>query len=213
MKPILLKLSLNLGLGLLLISSVTACSVTQEEPLQLPLPAEDRLTLVASGDLGFIDKLSHVQGQSLGFAIHPDVEVVNVGDEIQTEQLKLRMRGAISAVMQAKGYHQVSASELPDLLIGYGVALGDTMSDSEILQRVGLVPGVSVQGVDMSRFEKGSVLLLVFDPKLRAPSWRMLAQGFAPLERDNTLAERQADERLARVINKMLGNLPQVPQS
>ncbi|QYK14529.1 DUF4136 domain-containing protein [Shewanella rhizosphaerae] len=217
MKSSLLKLRLNLGLnlglkmglGLLLLTSVTACSVTQEEPLQLSMAPEDRLTLVASGDLSFIQGQATQDGQA--FALHPDFELLNVGEEVKPEQLKSRMRGAITAVMQAKGYRQVPASDSPDLLIGYGVALGDTMSDGEILQKVGLVPGVSAQGVDMRRFEKGSVLLLVFDPRLIEPSWRVLAQGFTPLNQDSTLAAQQADERLTRVINKMLSELPQTP--
>ncbi|MCG9711772.1 DUF4136 domain-containing protein [Shewanella insulae] len=211
MKSILLKLSLHLGLSLLLIAGVSGCSVTEEQPLQLPMAPEDRLTLVASGDLSFVQGPDSQDAQA--YALHPDFELLNVGNEVKPEQLKSRMRGAITAVMQAKGYRQVPASESPDLLIGYGVALGDSMSDGEILQKVGLVPGISAQGVDMRRFEKGSVLLLVFDPRLMEPSWRVLAQGFTPLTQDHTLAAKQADDRLARVINKMLANLPQVPES
>ena len=201
MKSILL----NLSLSLMLITGMTACSVSQEEPLQLPMAPEDRLTMVASGDLSFI--ASHHQA----FALHPDVELLNVGGEVEPDQLKSRMRSAINAVMQAKGYRQVADDESPNLLIGYGVALGEAMSDGEILQKAGLVPGVSEQGVDMGRFEKGSVLLLVFDPRQTSPSWRVLAQGFTPLNSDNTLASEEADERLARVINKMLGALPRQP--
>ncbi len=204
-----INLGLKMGLSLLLITGVTACSVTQEEPLQLSMAPEDRLTLVASGDLSFIQGQASQDAQA--FALHPDFELLNVGEEVKPEQLKSRMRGAITAVMQTKGYRQVPATDSPDLLIGYGVALGDTMSNSEILQKVGLVPGVSAQGGDMRRFEKGSVLLLVFDPRLIEPSWRVLAQGFTPLTQDHTLAAQQADERLARVINKMLSELPQTP--
>ena len=195
----------NLSLSLLLITGMSACSVSQEEPLQLPMAPEERLTLVASGDLSFI------ASQNKAFALHPDFELLNVPDDVEPDQLKSRMRGAIIAVMQAKGYRQVAADEAPNLLIGYGVALGDTMSDGEILQKVGLVPGVSEQGVDMHRFEKGSVLLMAFDHKHASPSWRVLAQGFKPLNSDNALATKQADERLNRVINKMLSAVPKQP--
>ncbi|QDF75588.1 MULTISPECIES: DUF4136 domain-containing protein [Shewanella] len=190
-------------LSLILMMSVTACTVTEETPLQLPMTPEDRLTLVASGDLRFLGD------QPSRFALHPDVAELRVGDEVQPDALKMRMREAIQAVMLAKGYQEVSMSQSPDLLIGYGVALGDKMSDSEILQKVGLVPGASNQGVDMGRYEKGTVLLMVFDPKLASPIWQVLAQGFTPLSQDNAQAKEGTDSRLSRVITKMLSELPQ----
>lgn len=187
----------------LLILSISACTVHDAPEFQTATAPEDRITIVATGELDFLGR-----GQQT-FGLHPQFAKVRVDEESSIEAVQKQMSSAIQSAMQAKGYRYVPAGEPAQLLIGFGVALGDSMSDAEILNKVGLVPGVSEQGIDMGQYAKGSVLLLVFSGEDAVPSWRVLAQGFTELSQRPSIAPKQDNQRLDRVVAKMLASMPQ----
>ena len=92
--------------------------------------------------------------------------------------------------------------------MGFGIAMGTQMSDEQILAAAGLVPGLSNQGVDLKKYDKGSVLISFFKPTGIAGQpyemvWRVLGQGFANI--------KDMDEVKARFdssIEEMLLSLP-----
>lgn len=173
---------------------LTAC-VTQDDEL---MPQSDRTTTVATGDLSFIS------ANTKRFALHPSVATVKVDERVDSDKLNVAMQSALIKVMQDKGYQQVTAQDSPDLLLGFGMALGSEMSDKEILKRAGLVAGLSEQGVDMSQYEKGSVMLVMFQPYQAMPAWRVLTQGFTDLAHQD--GKRQP--RLESLVNAMLKSVP-----
>lgn len=184
----------------LLILGMSACTVHDASEFQTATAPQDRITIVATGELEFLGN-----GQQT-FGLHPQFAKVRLDDEASTETVKKQMNSAIQLAMQAKGYRYVPEADSAELLIGFGVALGDSMSDAEILNKVGLVPGVSEQGIDMRQYEKGSVLLLVFSGEDAMPRWRVLAQGFTQAD---DLKPGQVHQRLERIIAKMLASVPQ----
>ncbi|MEC4726952.1 DUF4136 domain-containing protein [Shewanella sp. D64] len=164
--------------ALLLISTLSACTVSE-----VMVPTSHRTTMVATGDLGFLSP------QTRDFAWHPTLAKVIADDRVDNDTVIKNMQFSLKKVMEAKGYRLVSNQYSPALLVGFGVALSSDMSDSEILNKAGLVPGLSTFGVDMEKYEKGSVLVALFNPKFPEPVWRALGQGFTDFEKDG--AERQ----------------------
>lgn len=118
------------------------------------------------------------------------------------------MQDTLKTVLLTKGYRWVEDPKLADFQVGFGVAMGTQISDEQILAAAGLVPGLSNQGVDPKKYDKGSVLISFFKPMgiEGQPSemvWRVLAQGFANI--------KDMDEvkiRFDGLIDEMLLSLP-----
>lgn len=174
---------------------LTAC-VTSEHIETSPM----RTTMVTTGDLGFIS------GKNSSFAWHPSLANVVAGERIDSDKVVRHMQDALTQVMESKGYHLVSIDQSPDLLLGFGLALGSEMSDKEILKKAGLVPGLSTAGIDTEQYEKGSVLVAVFNPMQLQPAWRVLAQGFTDFEQSGKERQQRFDE----LVSLMLGSVPRI---
>ncbi|GLS83550.1 DUF4136 domain-containing protein [Paraferrimonas haliotis] len=171
---------------------LTGCA-TQEPPKEL-----NRVTVVASGDLSFLDN------KPLTYAWHPTHARIRVNDELNEQQVAGLLYETIASVMKQKGYQQVSIQDNPSVVIGFGAALESAMGDDEILQRVGLVPGLSVDGVDSSQYQKGSVLIALFGNDLTRPNWQVIGQGLADLK----AKREQREPRLKEEVQLMLNNVP-----
>ncbi|QLE85843.1 DUF4136 domain-containing protein [Shewanella sp. Scap07] len=166
-----------------------------QESVSNPL---SRTTMVTSGDISLVPQ------QKNTYAWHPSVDNVMADERIDQVAVKAHMQQAINEVMSQKGYQLVSLSSSPAMLIGYGLALEAEMSDAEIMKRAGLVPGLSTQNVDHDKYEKGSVLIAVFNPHQIQPIWRVLAQGFTDFEQSGE--QRQA--RFDQLLGKMMQPIP-----
>ncbi|MCW3174110.1 DUF4136 domain-containing protein [Shewanella subflava] len=170
---------------------VSACTTNDLEPT-----LANRITMVTSGDVSLVSK-TYAWHQTM-FSVHTK----NTQDE---EPLRELLRQSVNKVMAAKGYQQVAYTDSPQMLIGFGMALESEMSDTEILAKAGLVPGLSTHGVD-KKLEKGSVLIAFFNPLVKEPYWRVLAQGF-------TEHNKSVDKRAAGfdALSKMM--LSAIPSS
>ncbi|QIR16199.1 DUF4136 domain-containing protein [Shewanella aestuarii] len=170
---------------------LAGCAVSE-----VPSPAASRITMVTSGDPALVAKT---------YAWHPTLFAVHTANKMDEDALRIHFRQAVDNVMTAKGYRLVNLEQMPQMTVGFGLALESAMSDVEILAKVGLVPGLSTQGVDKA-FEKGSVLIALFPAKVERPFWQVLAQGFTEPSRD--IEDREARfEHLAQI---MLNGLPDV---
>ncbi|MCK8044198.1 DUF4136 domain-containing protein [Shewanella sp. 1CM18E] len=172
---------------------LTACSSTGSEQEI----AATRTTMVISGDL------SSLNNGSTAFAWHPTMFAVHANDEVDEAMVSQHMQSALTQVMQNKGYHLASLNEKPSILVGYGLALESEMSDKEILKKAGLVAGLSTEGVD-DKYEKGSVLVALFNPTSPMPVWRVLAQGFTELDK----TPEQREQRFEQLLSSMLKPVP-----
>lgn len=172
---------------------VVGCSSTDSEQQQM---AATRTTMVISGDL------SSLNTSSKTFAWHPTMFAVHANDSLDSDVIIQHMQNAITKVMQTKGYHLAKANETPSVLVGYGLALESEMSDKEILQKAGLVAGLSTEGV-ADKYEKGSVLVALFNPRTPMPVWRVLAQGFTDLDKTPLQREQRFEQLLATMLKPL----------
>ncbi len=116
------------------------------------------------------------------------------------------LKQGIEAEMQAKGYRKVSTAEQADVNISFVAALASALDDAEIQQKYGLVPGLMVHQVDQRRYEKGTLIFDVVNPKTRRLAWRTAGQALATLEKV-PVADRKV--RIAVFVKKLLAFLPE----
>ncbi|ESE40913.1 DUF4136 domain-containing protein [Shewanella decolorationis] len=174
---------------------LTAC-VTVEDSQAL------RTTVVTSGDL------SQLPPSAMTYTWHPTLQKIFVDRRLDKQQVLQHMQDTLKKVLLTKGFRWVEDPQLADFQVGFGVAMGTQMSDDQILAAAGLVPGLSNQGVDLKKYDKGSVLISFFKPTGIAGQpyeiiWRVLGQGFANI--------KDMDELKARFdssIEEMLLSLP-----
>ncbi|MCE9678964.1 DUF4136 domain-containing protein [Shewanella sp. AS1] len=174
-----------------------AC-VTEPVARQGVAPKTERIMTVASGNLAFITP------ERQRFAFHPQFNTLSVDDTVDPQALALHIQEAIVDTMVAKGYQHVDSDDLPDFLIGYGVAFESQVSDAQLLQDTGMVAGLSETGVDMTQYDKSTMLLMLFAANEMSPRWKVLAQGFTDIKHH---LDESAD-RLHHLMAKMLAPLP-----
>lgn len=155
--------NLNFAILSLCLVIVSACTTSDLEP-----SLANRITMVTSGDVSLVSKT---------YAWHQTMFSVHTKDKQDEESLREHLRQAVNKVMAEKGYQLVAITDSPQMLIGFGMALESEMSDSEILAKAGLVPGLATHWVD-KKLQKGSVLIAFFNPFVEQPYLRVLAQGF-----------------------------------
>ena len=179
------QLCLWMSLLVVLIAGCTSSEVVNA-------PAESRLTMVTTGDLGFIPPAAKT------FGWHPTMFSVHTANKLNDKELIHHMRQSITKIMQQKGYSFTSDS--PSIMVGFGMALESEMSDKDIMDKAGLVAGLSTQGID-DDYEKGSVLVALFTPVSPKPIWRVLAQGFTEIDKPVEDREQRFDKLTTRMLH------------
>ncbi|MCK5356151.1 MAG: DUF4136 domain-containing protein [Methyloprofundus sp.] len=115
------------------------------------------------------------------------------------------LKQEIEQEMQDKGYRKMAQTEQADIDISFVAALTSALDDNKIQQQYGLVPGLVTPRIDHHKYEKGTLVFDVVNPKTQELAWRTAGQALASLE-DIPAAERQA--RIAVFVKKLLAFLP-----
>ncbi|MGI2095664.1 DUF4136 domain-containing protein [Shewanella glacialipiscicola] len=185
-------------LSFMAIASLAGC-VTVEDNAAQPL----RTTIVMAGDL------SGLSTSATTFSWHPELHRIITDKRLDPQQVSQHMQNVLKQTLQAKGYRFVEDPQLADFQVGFGVAMGTEMSDAQILAVAGLVAGLSTEGVNTQKYDKGTVLIALFKPiGVQGGNdliWRVLAQGFGNVEKIDELTTN-----FDSLIDSMLTNLPLV---
>lgn len=160
---------------------------------------ETRSTTVVTGDTEYLESSN---GR---YAWHPSLGQAHLNKAENEDLLISELRKSISKAMAKKGYTQVSLQQQPDFLVGVGAALESQMSDQQILERAGMMAGMSSDSLDPELYQKGSIMVALFQAEDTGPFWRVLGQGMAPT--DIPLSERKL--RIESAIERLLQYLPQ----
>lgn len=164
--------------------------VAVSEPESQPM----RTTIVVSGDLGYLTQSDRT------FSWHPSLQRVIAAGKVDQQKAVDMMQLSIAKWLQQKGYHLARVGEKVDFQVGFGIALESAMADKDILAATGLVPGLSTQAVDGTKYEKGTVMVALFKPHQADPIWRVLAQGFADLEQNANARQQKFDDLIGRML-------------
>lgn len=125
-----------------------------------------------------------------------------VGDQSK-EKLKGYISEEIKKYLSTKGYEYRENPKQADVIVGFLFALENSAADEKIQEKFGLLPGLATSGMKGTRYEKGSLLLAVFDNEEKETYWRSAVQGFVDLEKDSESAKRMQE-----ILSMMLGGFP-----
>lgn len=123
--------------------------------------------------------------------------------EQNRKEIKATIRKELQAALSAKGYQFRDNPKQADVKIGFLFALEDAIADKDIQDKFGLLPGVASDGVDSARYEKGSLLLAVFDNEEKSTYWRTAVQGFVDLQK-----EENQENNLGKLLARMIEGFP-----
>ena len=171
------------------------------EPLTDNAEAKTQLlTVVSSGDP------VKVLPAFTSFSWSEDYSKVLSATNSQSElEIKMHIKEQIKKYLATKGYQYQADPIQADVVVGFLFALDNDIADADIQSKFGLLPGVSMQGVDNSRYEKGTFLLAILDNRLQTFYWRSAMQGFVDMESDK---ENEQSERFQFVLNMMMKDFP-----
>jgi hypothetical protein len=102
------------------------------------------------------------------------------------------------------GFQFVESESVADYTIAYTAALESSLDDTTILRRFGLVPGNMRIPDDNPMFEKGTLLIYVFDNRSDEVIWRSAVQAAV----DFTLDQKEREEKIEPIIQDMFRSLP-----
>lgn len=102
------------------------------------------------------------------------------------------------------GYRFVESESAADYSIAYTAALESSLDDTAILQRYGLVPGNMNIPENNPSYEKGTLLIYVFDNSTGDVIWRSAVQAAV----DFSLNEDERKRRLEPIIRDMFHTMP-----
>ena len=91
---------------------------------------------------------------------------------------------AIANTLFEKDYEFRKNSWESDMYIGYVAALESSLSSEEITEIYGINPGLPEMSSNLSKYEKGTLIIHIFDTKLGTLLWRGALQAEVKLEND-----------------------------
>ncbi len=150
--------------------------------------------------------LTELSSEQKRFAWYPNPKKAFLPANVNRDRVISYTEDAITQILQEKGYTLVPIDQKPDFLVGYGLALESQLSDEEIFEKVGMVVGLSIDGMDKDKFQKGSALVAIYQPNDKDPQWQVLAQGFA----DTTKTKQSRKDNIYAVMMSMLSTVPPV---
>ncbi|NQZ93531.1 MAG: DUF4136 domain-containing protein [Moritella sp.] len=156
------------------------------------------LTKIVIGDLTNFAQQQHT------FAWYPNRSKTFLPDSANKTLFTEYTQGAITQIMQNKGYTLVDEPQQADFLIGYGLAIESELSDEEIFAKVGNKVGLVLNHLDPTEFQKGSAFIAFYQPQTLQPQWQVLAQGIAK----NKVSTEERKKNIYAVMYSMLNKVP-----
>jgi hypothetical protein len=114
------------------------------------------------------------------------------------------LQDAISNALSAKGYQYNKNSWESDMFIGYVAALESSLSSEKIAEIYGVNPGLPELSGDLNKYEKGTLIIHVFDTKFGQLLWRGALQ--AEVQFDTEPNARW--QRVQNAVNTLLRDFP-----
>lgn len=155
---------------------------------------------VITGDLAIFSS------QNKRFAMYPSVNASYLAGGESSERAIANTKSSIAQIMVEKGYVPVPLNENPDFIIGFGLGLESKITDDEIFDKAGMVVGLSTEGINQKKFQKGTALVAVFAPGIKEPKWRVLTQGMSHMKKSDAARK----ENIHKLLISMLSSIPSV---
>jgi hypothetical protein len=192
------KLMAPLRMTLLVLAAVmmTACTTTENQVQQGGIKIEPAIIAVSTPDT----KIS----QGARFAWLAKAINLYKDERLDSTTIQHLIEKSIRSNLADMGFQFVESESVADYTIAYTAALESSLDDTTILHRFGLVPGNMRIPDDNPMFEKGTLLIYVFDNRSDEVIWRSAVQAAV----DFTLDQKEREERIEPIIQDMFRSLP-----
>jgi len=134
----------------------------------------------------------------------PDGSLIQGNEHIDADSYKRSLEDAIVATLKSKGYTFSEDTKQADLLVSYAAGLETELSDAEVTQRFGMIPGLQGQTSVDGKYEKGTIVVDIYDKLAGKSVWRGVVQGFANLE----LSPDERSRRLKNLMRQLMAEFP-----
>ena len=160
-----------------------------------------RLAMVSHFDSKYI-----ISASKNTFAWKVDSSFVLAGEHIKLGEFKPLIENAITVALKNKGYKFSKNVANSDLLVSYAAGLEAELSDKEITRRFGMIPGLQGSSANKDKYEKGTIVVDIFDKSTNRSVWRGVVQGFADLKMSRT----ERSKRLENIMWQLLAEFPAI---
>lgn len=178
---------------LMIILTTFGCSLLGPKSLR-DLPEELRQSSIISISNSKIDVPS-----SGSFAFMIEASRFYDDPRIDGARLNAMLQSAIEKEMIRKGYRLGMRGNC-DLMVGYVVALESTLDDNAISSSYGFNTGWSVDEINPKKYEKGTLIVDIFDARTKKPIWRGAMQAYVGFD----LSEKIRRKRINMAISMLL---------
>ncbi|MEJ2179028.1 MAG: DUF4136 domain-containing protein [Gammaproteobacteria bacterium] len=187
------------SLFILFLSLMTGACQTVDESSQAT--NTKRLAMVSHFDSKYI-----ISASKNTFAWKADSSFVLASEHIKPGEFKPLIENAITVALKNKGYKFSQDVDNSDLLVSYAAGLEEELSDKEITRRFGMIPGLQGNSANQDKYEKGTIIVDIFDKSTNRSVWRGVVQGFADLKMSRT----ERSKRLENIMWQLLAEFPAI---
>lgn len=142
--------------------------------------------------------------QGASFTWLPKAISLYKDERLDSTTIQYLIEKNIKSNLASMGFRFVESASAVDYTIAYTAALESSLDDTAILRRYGLVPGNMRIPVGDPSYEKGTLLIYVFDNNTGDVIWRSAVQAAVDFSLDN----EQRKQRIEPIIRDMFRSLP-----
>jgi len=175
---------------------VSACTTTENRAQQVGIKIEPSIIAVTTPGAKI--------PQGARFAWLQNAINLYKDERLDSATIQHMVEKNIRSNLEDMGFQLVESESAADYTIAYTAALESSLDDTTILRRFGLVPGNMRIPDDNPMFEKGTLLIYVFDNRSDEVIWRSAVQAAV----DFTLDQKEREERIEPIIQDMFRSLP-----
>jgi len=192
------KMISPLRMMLLVLGAVmmSACTTTENQAQQGSMKIEPSIIAVSTPGT----KIS----QGAKFAWLSKAINLYKDERLDSTTIQYLVEKNIRSNLTGMGFQFVESESVADYTIAYTAALESSLDDTAILRRYGLVPGNMRIPENNPMYEKGTLLIYVFDNKTSEVIWRSAVQAAV----DFSLDKQEREERIEPIIRDMFRSLP-----
>ena len=192
------KMIAPLRMTLLVLGAVmlSACTTTENQAQQGSIKIEPAIIAVSIPGT----KIS----QGAKFAWLQNAINLYSDERLDSTTIQYLIEKNIRSNLANMGFQFVESETAADYTIAYTAALESSLDDTTILRRFGLVPGNMRIPEDNPMYEKGTLLIYIFDNRTSEVIWRSAVQAAV----DFSLETQERKERLEPIIRDMFRSLP-----
>ncbi|UCD10944.1 MAG: DUF4136 domain-containing protein [Nitrospinaceae bacterium] len=132
----------------------------------------------------------------------PGLTQFNKDPRFRRAPIEIMFRNAIRENLTERGYVFGSSPNKSDFLVGYFIGLNSSFHDSDVEAKYQLDPGLQTRVTDSNKFEKGTVVIDLFDLGTKRFIWRGAMEGVAKFEIPHNVRQK----RINYAVDLMLQN-------